>query len=300
MSIQQFVTIVIDGLVFASYLFIVSVGLTIVFGVMKILNFAHGSFYAFGTYTAAYAISAFSKAGAPIVLSFVALFVAPVLVGCTLGLVLERLILRHMYARDEVVILLATFGTFLMLEDVILFVFGANSYFAYQPVAALGSISIDGVPRDLYSLSLIGLAACIAAGCWLGLTRTHWGKLLQVVMHDRELGQVIGINVNAVSVATFVIGATLGALGGSFVSPTISVAPGLGAEVIVLSFAVIVIGGMGSVPGAVVGSLIVGLARSFAIAEVQQAELFLIYLIMVGVLIFRPRGLFPPVAARVI
>lgn len=300
MSTQQLITILTDGLVFASYLFIVSVGLTIVFGVMKLLNFTHGSFYAFGAYVSAYAISTLSNAGAPIVLSFVALFVSALLVGSTLGLLLERLVLRRMYGRDEVVILLATFGVFLMLEDVVLFVFGGDPYFAFQPLAALGVTQISGVARDNYSLSLIALALVVAAACWFGLNRTKWGKLLQVVMHDRELGQSIGINVNAVSAVTFVIGATLGALGGSYVAPMISVAPGLGAEVIVLSFAVVVIGGMGSIQGAMIGALIVGLARAFAIHKMQEIELFLIYLVMVCVLIFRPRGLFPPMAPRVI
>jgi branched-chain amino acid transport system permease protein len=300
MSIQQLITILTDGLVFASYLFLVSVGLTIVFGVMKLLNFAHGSFYAFGAYTAAYTISTFTSAGAPIVWSFIAVFGAALLVGITLGLLVERLIIRPMYGRDEVVVLLATFGVFLMLEDVILFLFGGNPYFAFEPVSALGITHIAGVARDNYSLSLVALAIVIGAVCWISLNRTRWGKLLQVVMHDRELGQTIGINVNAVSAATFVIGATLGALGGSYAAPLVSVAPGLGAEVIILSFAVVVIGGMGSIQGAIVGALIVGVARSFAIHKMQEAELFVVYLVMVGVLIFRPRGLFPPAAPRVI
>lgn len=300
MTIQQFITILTDGLVFASYLFIVSVGLTIVFGVMKLLNFTHGSFYAFGAYASAYSIAALANAGASIAFSFLAILGAAIVMGVLLGLALERSILRHMYGRDEVVILLATFGVFLMLEDVILFVFGGDPYFAFQPIAALGSTNIMGVARDNYSLTLIALAAVIALLCWLSLTRTHWGKLLQIVMHDRELGQTIGINVARVSTATFVIGGMLGALGGSSIAPMISVAPGLGAEVIVLSFAVVTIGGMGSIPGALVGALIVGLARGFAIHRMQEIELFLIYLVMVGVLIFRPRGLFPPPEPRVI
>lgn len=300
MNTQLLITIVTDGLVFASYLFIVSVGLTIVLGVMKLLNFAHGSFYAFGAYTSAYTISTLANTEAPIAFSFLAIFGAAILIGVVVGLVLDRMVLQYMYGRDEVVILLATFGVFLMLEDVILFVFGGDPYFAVQPVTALGSTSILQIARDNYSLALIALAVLVGGACWLSLSRTHWGRLLQIVMHDREMAQAIGINVKVVSTWTFVIGSSLGALGGSCMAPMISVAPGLGAEVIVLSFAVVVIGGMGSIPGAMVGALIIGLARGFAIHKMQEIELFLIYLVMVGVLILRPRGLFPPPQPRVI
>src|SRR3546814_2591409 len=171
--------------------------------------------------------------------------VAAVTVGGVLGFVLERGLIRFMYGRDEVVVVLATFATFLILEDVILLVFGVDPYFAYQPMAYLGSAEIGGILRDVYSLSLIGLAAVVGIVLWLALTRTRWGMLLSTVIHDRELSVAMGIDVDRVYVVTFMLGAMLGALGGAYMAPMVSVAPGFGVEVIVLSFAVVVIGGMG-------------------------------------------------------
>lgn len=292
------ITILLDGLVFSSYLFIVSVGLTIIFGVMKILNVTHGSFYAWGAYVAAFLIGTLADAGWPDWVGFVAIFASAIVVGVVLGVILERVILRHMYHRDEVLIVLATFGTFLVLEDVILLVFDVDPYFAYQPMALLGSTEIAGIFRDNYSLSLIGLAVVVAAVCWAGLTRTKWGKLLTAVIYDREISEAMGIDVTRVYIVTFVIGAILGALGGAYIAPTVSVAPGFGIDVIVLSFAVVVIGGMGSIPGALIGAIAVGIARAFAVHQFPEVELFVIYAVMALVLVFRPEGLFAPAKAR--
>ena len=292
------ITILLDGLVFSSYLFIVSVGLTIIFGVMKILNVAHGSFYAWGAYTAAFLIGLAANAGWPDWAGFAIILFAAILVGLVLGLILERGILQFMYHRDEVLIVLATFGSFLVLEDVILLVFGVNPYFAFQPMVLLGSVQLGGIARDTYGLTLIGLAVVVAVGCWLALKRTRWGKLLSAVIFDRELSVTMGLNVTRVYIVTFTLGAMFGALGGAYIAPTVSVAPGFGIDVIVLSFAVVVIGGMGSVPGAMVGALAVGLVRALAVHKFPQFELFVIYAVMATVLVFRPEGLFAPAKVR--
>ena len=133
---------------------------------------------------------------------------------------------------------------------------------------------------------------------WLGLAKTKWGKLLTAVIYDRELSITMGINVTRVFIVTFVLGAVLGALGGAYVAPTVSVAPGFGVEVIVLSFAVVVIGGMGSIPGAIIGALTVGIARAIAVHQLPEVELFVVYGVMALVLVFRPEGLFAPAKAR--
>lgn len=292
------VTTLLDGLVFSSYLFLVSVGLTIIFGVMKILNVAHGSLYAWGAYTAAWLIGVWSEAGLGDAGTFLMIAAAALVVGCVLGFVLERGLIRFMYGRDEVIVVLATFATFLILEDVILLVFGVDPYFAYQPMAFLGSTEIGGILRDVYSLTLIGLAAVVGIALWVGLTRTRWGKLLAAVIHDRELSVAMGIDVTRVYVVTFMLGAVLGALGGAYVAPMVSVAPGFGVEVIVLSFAVVVIGGMGSIPGAAIGALVVGIARAVAVHQLPEVELFVVYGVMAVVLVFRPEGLFAPAQAR--
>ncbi len=296
---QTIAAVLIDGLSYSSYLFIVSVGLTIIFGVMKILNVAHGSFYAWGAYAAAYCIGLFHGMGFPHWFGFVLIVVSAIAVGAIIGLAIERIVLRKMYEQhEEVHILLATFGVFLILEDVILLVFGVNPYFAYQPMALLGSVKIAGVTRDVYSLTLVGLAIVIALACWLCLARSKWGQILKVVIFDREIGLAMGINVNAVYVYTFVAGAMLGALGGAAIAPTISVSPGIGIDIIVLSFAVVVIGGMGSIAGAIIGALMVGLLRAAAVHFVPEIELFVIFAVMAAVLMVRPEGLFAPARAR--
>ncbi|MDA7560424.1 branched-chain amino acid ABC transporter permease [Alphaproteobacteria bacterium] len=295
---ETFLTILLDGLQFSSYLFIVSAGLTIIFGVMKILNVAHGSFYAWGAYTSAFFIGKFSDMGLPDALGFLIIVAAAIVVGVILGFIIEQGILKHMYERDEVLIVLATFGLFLILEDVILIAFGTDPYFAYQPMALLESVELGGITRDVYGITLIGVAAVVAVGCWWLLNKTKWGTLLKAVIFDREMGISMGINVPLVYTLTFIGGAILGGLGGAYIAPTISVAPGLGAEVIVLSFAVVVVGGMGSIAGAAIGSLIIGLLRAIAVHEVPQVELFVVFAVMAVVLVFRPEGLFAPAKPR--
>jgi branched-chain amino acid transport system permease protein len=295
---ETFLTILLDGLQFSSYLFIVSAGLTIIFGVMKILNVAHGSFYAWGAYTAAFFIGKFSDMGMPDALGFLVIIVAAIAVGLLLGFVIEQFLLRHMYHRDEVLIVLATFGLFLVLEDIILIAFGTDPYFAFQPMALLGSVEMGGIVRDVYGLTLIGVATLVAIGCWWLLNKTKWGTLLKAVIYDREMGISMGINVPLVYTMTFIGGAILGGLGGAYIAPTISVAPGLGTEVIVLSFAVVVVGGMGSIAGAAIGSVIIGLLRALAVHELPQVELFVVFAVMAIVLVFRPEGLFAPAKPR--
>jgi branched-chain amino acid transport system permease protein len=297
-NMETFLTILLDGLQFSSYLFIVSAGLTIIFGVMKILNVAHGSFYAWGAYTSAFFIGKFSDMGLPDALGFLIIVAAAIVVGVILGFIIEQGLLKHMYERDEVLIVLATFGLFLILEDIILIAFGTDPYFAYQPMALLESVELGGITRDVYGITLIGVAAVVAVGCWWLLNKTKWGTLLKAVIFDREMGISMGINVPLVYTLTFIGGAILGGLGGAYIAPTISVAPGLGAEVIVLSFAVVVVGGMGSIAGAAIGSLIIGLLRAIAVHEVPQVELFVVFAVMAVVLVFRPEGLFAPAKTR--
>lgn len=297
---QEFITILLDGLTYASYLFIVSVGLTIVFGVMKILNVAHGAFYAWGAYSAAFTITAASEADLPDWIGFPLIFASAIVVGLVLGFIIERFILRRMYDQDEVLIVLATFGLFLILEDIILIVFGVDPFFAYQPTLVLGGTSILGVYRDFYSLTLLLIAVIVAFACWYGLTRTKWGKLISVVIFDREASLAMGINVNMVYMVVFIIGTMLGALGGAYLAPTLSVAPGFGIDVIVLSFAVVVIGGMGSIPGAMIGALMVGILRAIAVHKLPEVELFVVFAVMAVVLMIRPEGLFAPAKARTI
>jgi branched-chain amino acid transport system permease protein len=292
------IAIVIDGIVYASWLFVVAVGLTLIFGVMKILNVTHGSLYAFGAYTAATFTGLYFKAGLPPLGGFFMLALAALVAGSIMGIVIERGLLRFMYQRDEITIVLVTYAAFLILEDAIKLIWGVDPRYAAQPYSILGNTEISDLVISNYDLALVGLALSIGAALWAAVNRTRWGKLLQAVIHDREMSEAFGINVTRVFTVTFVIGAILGALGGAFTAPKISVTLGIGVEVTVLAFAVVVIGGLGSVPGATIGALIVGLCRATAVHLLPQVELFVIFGVMSLVLVFRPQGLFGKVAAR--
>ena len=296
MDLQLLTIILVDGFVYSSYLFMVAVGLTVIFGVQKVLNLTHGSFFAFGAYLAASLIGVYYATDLPEFGGFLVIFLSAAVLGVFFGLLIERGLLKYLYHRDEHIIILATFAAFLALEDVIILIWGMDPYFAYQPMALLGSSEIAELTFDNYNLSMVALSMIVAFVLWFGLNKTRWGKLLLAVIHDREISQAMGIDVTRVFLATFMIGAFLGALGGAYVAPTISVLPGIGVEVIVLAFAVVVIGGMGSIPGALIGAIVVGISRAAAVHLLP--ELFVIYAIMALVLIVRPEGLFAPPKAR--
>ena len=289
---DQILPVIADGIIYSAWLFIAALGLTLIYGVMKIVNVTHGSFYALGAYAGASFTGAWLARGYPPMLSYVVLLVAAALVTLVFAPIIERGILRFMYARDEVVILLITYALFLVLEDTIKLIWGVNPYFVAEPYALLGSFDIGGLPYPTYNLIMVGLALVAGGGLMWLLRGTRVGKLLTVVIHDPEVGRALGINVGRYYLATFTFGSMLAAIGGSFTAPTVSVVPGLGVDVIVLSFAVVVIGGLGSLPGAALGAVIVGLVRSVSVHYAPQLELFVIYLVMALVLAFRPRGLF--------
>jgi branched-chain amino acid transport system permease protein len=287
-----------DGLAYAAYLFVVAIGLTLIFGVMKILNVAHGSFYAFGAYGAATAVGLYFDKGWPVAGGFLFMVLAAMLIGLVIGIVLERGILRFVYGKDEVVIVLVTYAVFLILEDVLVLIWGTNSYSAYQPLAAAGNFEVGALVLSGYDMGLIALAITLAAVSHWALKYTRYGRLLTVVMFDQETAAAFGINVTLVFTITFALGAMLGAFGGAVMAPKISVTLGIGVEVIVLAFAVVVTGGLGSIEGALLGAFIVGICRAAAVHLVPQLELFVVYGVMALVLVFRPYGLFTQVQPR--
>jgi len=284
--------ILTDGLVYAAYLFIVAIGLTLIFGVMKILNVTHGSFYAFGAYGAATAVGVYANSDLPAALGFLFMITLAMAIGVVMGLVLERGILRLVYGRDEVVVVLVTYAVFLILEDVIVLIWGPRSYAAYQPMVAAGNIELGELVLSNYDIVLVAIAAALAGIAYWALKFTRYGRLLTTVIFDRETAAAFGINVTLVYTVTFVIGAMLGALGGAVMAPKISITLGIGVEVIVLAFAVVAVGVMDSIEGALIGALVVGICRAAAVHLVPQLELFVIYGVMALVLVVRPYGLF--------
>ncbi|MDP5117265.1 MAG: branched-chain amino acid ABC transporter permease [Burkholderiaceae bacterium] len=291
-------TIVIDGVTYASWLFIVALGLTLVFGVLKILNIAHGSFYALGAYVTATLVSLAASWALPPAMSLVAMLLAAVLVAVLVAPLTERGLLRFFYGRDEVLLVLVTYAMFLMMEDLTKLIWGANPFYVSEPYGMFGSIDIGTQTYVGYDFMLVALAVVVGLGVWWGLNRTRFGKIVTAVIHSAEVASSMGIQVSRVYMLAFAVGIFLAALGGAFTAPMLSVQPGLSVGVIIISFAVVIIGGLGSIEGAAIGALIVGLARALAVHVWPVAELFSVYLVMALVLMFRPQGLFQRIQAR--
>ncbi len=295
---SQALTILIDGLTYASWLFIVALGLTLVFGVLKILNIAHGSFYALGAYAAASFVGWAATMKLAPGFTIVAMLLAAVAVAALIAPLTERGLLRFFYGRDEVLLVLVTYAMFLVLEDVTKLVWGANPYYVSEPYAMFGNVEIGTQVYVGYDFMLVALAVVVGAIVWWGLNRTRQGKIVLAVIHSEEIASSMGVNVSRVYMLAFSVGIFLASIGGAFTAPMISVQPGVSVGVIIVSFAVVIIGGLGSIEGAAVGALIVGLARSMAVHLAPVAELFSIYIVMAVVLMFRPEGLFQRIQAR--
>jgi branched-chain amino acid transport system permease protein len=290
--------IALDGLTYASWLFLVSAGLTFTYGVLRILNLAHGNLYALGAYLGATLVLRYAATGSPPALAYGLLLLAAVAIGVVVGPLIERLFLRRVYSKDEEVQLLLTFSISLILEDTVKLVWGVSPIFADTPYSLLGRVSLAGVNYAWYPFLLTAIALAMGGLLWLVVTHTRLGKVLQSVIADREVSLTLGINVPRVYTWAFAAGAVLAALGGAFTAPMFSLVPGVGADVLVVSFAVIAIGGLGSIGGAALGALIVGMARSAAVYLYPELDLFAVYFIMALVLLFRPQGLFGEVEVR--
>jgi branched-chain amino acid transport system permease protein len=282
----------IDGINYAAWLFISAIGLTLIYGVMKIVNVAHASFYALGAYISATVVGFWIGHQYPPYLSYLILIFSSFIGGYLAGAPLERFLLRYQYDKDEVVILLITYAVFLILEDIIKLIWGVDPYFASDPYELLGNFFIGEISYPNYYLLMVAAALTVGCGLAYVLKRTRFGRLLVCVIHDREISAAMGINVGKIFNLTFGVGCGLAAIAGALTAPTISVVPGLGVEVIVLSFAVVVTGGLGSLPGTALAALIMGIVRALCIHYAPQLELFVIFSVMAAVLIFRPRGLF--------
>lgn len=292
------ITILVDGITYASWLFIVALGLTLVFGVLKILNIAHGSFYALGAYAAASAVAWFAALGLAPWLSLVAMLLAAVGVAALIAPLCERGLLRFFYGRDEVLLVLVTYALFLILEDLTKLIWGATPYYVTEPYMLFGNVDVGPISYVGYDFLLIAVALIAGVAVWWGLNRTRQGKIVLAVIHSEEVASSMGVNVSRVYTLAFATGIFLAALGGAFTAPMISVQPGVSVSVIILSFAVVIIGGLGSIQGAAIGALIVGLARALAVHMAPDTELFAVYIVMAIVLMFRPQGLFQHTQAR--
>jgi branched-chain amino acid transport system permease protein len=289
------IAVLLSGVFHAAILFLVAAGLQVVFGVQRIFNLACGSFYALGAYAGVSAVQAYTQAGGPPALFVVPLVACGILVGAV-GIVVERGLLRFVYDRDETFQLLLTFALVLMLEDAIRFIWGTAPQSTAGLYLAYGQVRILGAPVPVYNLIVIAASLAIAGGIGWLLTRTAFGRIVRAAAENREMAEALGVNLAWLYVRVFTLGTALGTLGGALVIPATAAMSEMGIELIVEAFAVVVIGGLGSMRGAFAGALVVGVLRAIAIAVYPELEMLLIYLIVIAVLVMRPRGLFGAVA----
>jgi branched-subunit amino acid ABC-type transport system permease component len=273
------------GLSVAMYLWLLAAGLTIVFGVLGVLNFAHGSLFMLGAYFA------FTFYGIWGVNFWLAIALSLLSVG-VVGYLMERLFLRHIYHLDHAFQLLLTFGFILIFDDAVKIVWGGVAKIPALPGFFEGTLSAFGRPFPIYNLFIIGAGLLVAIVLWLLFEKTWWGKIVRASASDREMASAIGVNIPTIFTGVFVFGAMLGALGGALGTPVRVVAPGIGAAMIIQAFIITVIGGLGNLKGAFVGAVIVGVLSAYGILLFPVFELFLIFLIMAVVLMVKPQGLF--------
>jgi branched-chain amino acid transport system permease protein len=290
------VNVLLGGVFHASILFLVAAGLQVVFGVQKIFNLACGSFYALGAYVGVSAVQLYAGTGGPPALFVLPLALAGAAVG-VLGVVVERGLLRFVYDRDETFQLLMTFALVLMLEDAIRMTWGTAPQSTAGLYLVYGQVRVLGATVPVYNLIVIAASLVIAVAIGWLLTRTAFGRIIRATADNREMAEALGVDMRRVYVRVFTLGTALGTLGGALVIPATAAMSEMGIELIVEAFAVVVIGGLGSMRGAFVGALVVGVLRAAAIAVYPEVEMLLIYLIVIAVLVLRPRGLFGAAAA---
>lgn len=280
----------LNGLYFAALLFLISLGLNIILGVMGILNLAHGSLYAIGAFIAAWIIITLGMKVPPIFL-YITLLSGLLLAGIV-GFLMEKTLIRFMYKRTLEYQLLLTFGVLMLLEDVIKMIWGGQAYYASTPFDLLDKVNILGNVYPAYFLFVMLIAFIAGILIWLFMTKTKLGIMLRAISLDREMATGLGLNIDRLSTFAFVLGAGLAGLAGALVVPTTPALLGFGHEPLILAFIVVVVGGLGSLTGALIGSLIVGFTRSFGIAIFPEIELPLLFLIAGIILVVKPEGLF--------
>ena len=274
----------LNGLSFGMLLFLLAAGLSLIFGVMRILNLAHGSYYLLGAYVALSVVEA-TESVALAALAGIAAVVA-------LGIAMERVFLRRLPPREELPQALLTFGFLLIVGDVALWVWGGTPQALPKPEMLSASVRLGSLAFPSYRLFLIGLGAVVGVGLWLLQERTTLGAKVRATVDDAEIARATGIDVSRLSTVVFGAGAALAALGGILAGPVLGMYPGADFEVLLLAFVVVIIGGLGSLKGAFVGGLLVGCLDNFGKALFPELAYFTIFAPMAVILALRPTGLF--------
>lgn len=280
----------LNSLLYAAVLFLIAGGLSLIYGVMRIVNLAHGTLYALGAYVMAWTAGVFVATVSPVFL--LVLLPITALVIAAVGMLIEPTLLRPLYKRAEEYQLLMTFGLLLILEDAMRFLWGPNPLSVSTLWSSFGGLTIFGLTYPAYNILVIVVGLVAAVGIWAFVYRTRFGVLLRATSQDMRMASAMGIDVRKMFLQAFALGCLMAGLAGAVIVPIQGAVLGMGIDALILAFVVVVIGGLGSLEGALAGALIVGLVRTAAISFFPELELAVLYLIAAVVLITRPSGLF--------
>jgi branched-chain amino acid transport system permease protein len=286
LDLKSIVHVCLAGLSTGMFIWLVASGLTLIFGVLGVLNFAHGSFYMLGAY---FCFTVLARLGDNF---WLGLLFGPLCV-CVAGYVIERFFLRYVYRLELPYQLLLTFAFVLVFDDLVKIVWGAGSMGSPSVPGLAGSVPILGRNFPTYSLFIIVVGPLVALGLWVLIEKTWYGRIIRAASSDREMASAIGVNVPVLFTAVFVFGTWLGAMGGALAVPYVGLlTPGMGEAIIIDAFVVAVIGGLGSLKGAFFGALVIGLLSSFGTRFIPTFDMFLTFILMAAILLWRPQGFF--------
>ena len=274
----------LNGVQYGLVLFLVASGLTLVFGILGVINLAHGAFYMLGAYVA-YWLAAYTG-------SFLAALAGGVVIAFVAGMLLETVFIRRLYGRDHLAQVLLSFGLILVLDEVRDVLFGKDVHSVAPPAWLAGSVQLtDYLSYPVYRLFLCAFCLVVAVVIFLVIRHTRIGMIVRAGAENRDMTRALGIPFDQVNRYVFAVGIALAALGGIVVAPISTVFPGMGDQMLILSFVVVVLGGIGSVTGAAVGALLIGLTDTFGKVFFPTFSSITIYLLMAAVLVWRPNGI---------
>jgi branched-chain amino acid transport system permease protein len=285
MDIASFFIQLLNSVQYGLLLFMLAAGLTLIFGIMGVVNLAHGSFYMLGAYLA-WALS--SRLG-----SFAFAIVVGAIFAVALGLLLEKVLFRHFYHRDHLDQVLLTFGLIYIFEELRSIIWGDDVHGVPVPELLGGSIALtDTLSYPVYRLFMSGLCVALALGLYVLIAKTRLGMKIRAGASNHAMTEALGVNISRIHAIVFALGVALATVAGMIASPISSVYPNMGSQVLIMCFVVVVIGGIGSVRGALVAALLVGLVDTFGKVLLPQVAGMLVYMLMAAVLLFKPEGLF--------
>ena len=285
MDLPTFLIQLLNSVQYGLLLFMLAAGLTLIFGIMGVVNLAHGSFYMLGAYLA-YALSGLFG-------SLTLAILAGVVLAVVFGLALERLLFRHFYQRDHLDQVLLTFGLIYIFEELRSILWGDDVHGVKSPDLLGASIPLtDNLSYPVYRLFMSGVCIALALGLYLLISRTRLGMKIRAGAFNRDMAEALGINIKLIHAVVFALGVGLAAVAGIIAAPISSVYPNMGSQVLIMCFVVVVIGGIGSVRGALISALLVGLVDTFGKVLLPQVAGMLVYILMAAVLLWKPEGLF--------